>query len=802
MQQTPIAIVEAEKRRNSQAEEEIVKPTGPPPPPPPPLPTTVPPKPLGTAPPPKPTSREPSRESSNKTTEETVRNEASISVNNNQVVTTNDNIADLSNDVSSNNVKKEVVSTGGPNAEKEDATRLGPYGPENMASPEWISPVVRARVEVPKELISRLLTDKEEPLGQYDFYFSGDKSRTYSTNPKQKSFFGLIINFFVELFYAIKLVFFDMISFTGLLHYRRGKMIVTSKGRIIFWEILTSQRKHLDGRIYWDINHSTNICTLQDLRQMTMRYSSPLLGNKYKTGVELCFHSFDHSRNLSSKYLRTVEHSGFIDAMKSVQAGGLNSSRSTTVSEPSFVICIISDENDLITGVDKKDTYSKGVQTIEAVMKLNESLIKVFGEAAERHYNWNPDCFVPASATMTDRESAFLGTSTPGIKDYHDDVGNFTLVHKNESNLVTFPKKWFPLAKNENIISVSGRTPHFTYWDYFMTIITFGIYYCFHTKTYSVLVLTTTRIAEIDLKQSKGEVPENLKNLTINIKSLFPGRIDGGYMKSGGKRIESSIQSLGGQIVVQLPLSMIGFAQKMHSTVSRTSPLDTSIPDSLPPKFANSKSRNHYTDQDRKYLPLLVNEKMLARFEAGEKFAPCCSIKQTMRGKFCFRSQDLYLCTFPIGIFRNALICLSCLFTCGETPIPASNNAVLTNHTLFYSSFNVPTGNCCGPSSNGQSKDTFFISWVPVRSIKHVTSTVHSFGAHNDGTCCFCFFCWTKSLPSRYDLSIGTKAGFNYQFSQDIANYNWTKDPTYTKFVCVLGAVQASIMNEKVKEEA
>ena len=646
-------------------------------------------------------------------------------------------------------------------------------------------------------MLERTLLAGETVAGEYDFYFV-ERSNLFGKYYWIYVACTLGMYLLADIFYRLAVTLMSICASSGLLCFRRGKMVITSKGRIIMWELSVSQRKHADARVHYELSHVTNICTVRDLRQMTVRYmDSRACSGVYYTGVEMSFHGFDHSLNMKSKYLRSGNAGSFISAIESIQQGGI-SSTSLDASNP-FVIRVISDGSNKVY----KATDNIGFQTVEDVLALNKGLMDVLGKftpnatkKAGSLFQWSPDCFVTTSQTYASRDSAFSGDKATGIKDSSSDVGGITLVHEKDNFEITFPARWLPLSPGEEIISATGRVPKFTCWDAFMTLITLGGYSCYHTKTYTALVLTTRRVAEVDLKQNKGIIPSDLQHFQINVKSLFPGQVKAGYIRSNTKLIESAISTSGGQVIVCLPTHMASFAQRMHSSHTRGHALDTGIPACLPAAFRpaiGDNSDSKFNATDKAYLPLLTNETLLYRYEAGTNYGtPCCSIGVKKRGKHALCGESVFCCTFPAGPFRGLLVALTSIVTCGDKPVPAKQEILVTSNSLFYTSFDAKES-CCAKKGD----PAYFVSWVPVRSVRHQRSEVNSAGAHIETTIASCCIVPDSKGPSSYEFTVGTSAGFNIQIVKaDEINRNYTKDPVYNKLNAVIGAVQAAIMME------
>ncbi len=191
------------------------------------------------------------------------------------------------------------------------------------------------------------------------------------------------------------------------------------------------------------------------------------------------------------------------------------------------------------------------------------------------------------------------------------------------------------------------------------------------------------------------------------------------------------------------------------------------------------------SDADLTLLPTMFEEEIISRFAGGIKFAPCCPSNPYYYFQLCSNARwvaskpQSYLCHFT-GALSGVRLVLSKCVTCFSYPVSRRNDGIITTHTMYYVS--------SGPSP----LEPFFLTWVPVKSLKGYSTTVKAKGAHPYQSCDCC--CYTRKAVvkkgySRYELNIRTDQGFTIPFSYNVPFHNWLEDENYTKMVAVMGAV-------------
>ena len=196
------------------------------------------------------------------------------------------------------------------------------------------------------------------------------------------------------------------------------------------------------------------------------------------------------------------------------------------------------------------------------------------------------------------------------------------------------------------------------------------------------------------------------------------------------------------------------------------------------------RGRGMLSDADLGLLPFLFEEDIVNRFTGGIRYAPCCPSNPAYYAESCFNTRWVdtkprsFLCVFS-GPLSGARVMLSQFLTCFKSPLLQRNDGILTTHTMYYVS--------SGPSPD----EPFFLTWVPIKSIKGISTSVKMQGAHPYQNCSCCGAerqAVIQKGSSRYDINIRTDEGFSIPFSFNIPYYNWLEDENYTKMIAVMGA--------------
>ena len=170
-------------------------------------------------------------------------------------------------------------------------------------------------------------------------------------------------------------------------------MIITSNGRVIFWESRIRQDKALDSRAYFKLSYSTHIASIHDLRQMRISYEHKKQGfywfcPRYEAAVQLSFYSFNHKDSSRSKFLRTFPVKSYLQALKSFISGKVKTGPRDQ--EDALVVGISTDVRD------KQNTpyaYENSEQALDEMIIMCENMMKHFGSIRDSFLKSN--AYVP-----------------------------------------------------------------------------------------------------------------------------------------------------------------------------------------------------------------------------------------------------------------------------------------------------------------------------------------------------------------------------------------------------------------------
>ena len=133
---------------------------------------------------------------------------------------------------------------------------------ENMPNLGGLNDTIQGNIEVPSEVIRRMLLKNEEVLGQFDVY--------YPTNSYSPRFIFFMTLCTMGLYHIYRLFISCIVwlrhamcgtcqSCADEIYFTRGKLIITSKGRLIYWDLTTRQSNSIDGKTYHDISTNTKV---------------------------------------------------------------------------------------------------------------------------------------------------------------------------------------------------------------------------------------------------------------------------------------------------------------------------------------------------------------------------------------------------------------------------------------------------------------------------------------------------------------------------------------------------------------
>jgi hypothetical protein len=621
----------------------------------------------------------------------------------------------------------------------------------NLPNKHGFTSVVKDRLEVPAEAISRLLMNDEKTCGEFDCYYPDWKTYSFSThlNTTYKTL-GLY------LFYLLyRTIAYWLQSLCGIdpVSMNRGKMIVTDKGRLLFWQLKARQSRWsllVDGRAAFTVGQAVRIMNIRDVRETTVLYNDMnafcCCCNDSKVSLEVVFNSFPVDRDEYNDFFYTQPCGEFYDLVQRSTTvpnvkqsmfgrGSVASKTHATSSKSStgeaLVVRLVSKEGD-----ECAQSENHGQEALERILALQGELSK--------HLELR-DSFI------TDKEIIAAYKDT-------EELANFELVDKDGD--VTIPKNYISLTDGEHIIASIGQQYVMSCTDMFLCCLSLGMYYCMHSlgqrqRQRTAHILTNKRIVEIFVEAQNGIVPVNMKNMKARIRSVFPGRVLSGFISYQAKAAtHSALLTESGEIHLMLPIHSKSaiFAQSMQSVSSRTKTrLSVSEEDGIRPSSISGRltaSRNTTALRERwgltpekitghvenldlnslEVMPLVPKEKVV-HWMAGENMGS--------------KGKD----GGSIAITNRSIIRLH--------KAPMVEEQQQGNNDVF-----IKQGGEDQVNANSIWKHSFFIMWIPVADIIGNSTEIISQGAHPVSHCCSLCSCYAaRDISDKFIYSFLTNRG-------------------------------------------
>jgi len=636
------------------------------------------------------------------------------------------------------------------------AESLNSLNPANLPCEEGFSRTTRARLEMPSEMLARLLLSGEEVVGEFDYYYpTPNVIKSLVTHVKLTLVsFGLYLLYI--LFNAMAKSISNCIGI-GSVASNRGKMIVTSAGRLIFWQLKAKQWRWfgVDGRAYFSTAQVTRIMHVRDIRETTVRFARVpavlFCCSDTKTSLEVIFNSFPYDRKEYSKCFYTTPAHEFINAVHSATGsfasffnadifGYAKSKKTVSANQCSqaMVLRLVSKEGDqCFTGGDH------GMSSFESVLQLNQKL-----------------------SSHLDRNEIFISPSDGVVHHAHDKLDDFKIVE--DTDEVNIPTKYIPLTPGERVIAAIGHKYVNSTSDIWKSVLSLGLYWLYSlrhkSKQRTANVLTNFRVIELWYEASGGKIPASLSGaVKIRVRSVFPGGVNAGFVKSNGEdTVTSAILTTGGQFAVVLPLNdrSAMFAELIQCVCTRQQ-LDLDV-DQVPKLAANAAASEAATKRSSTSLKTRAsttrNSSDVSAFSHGhcENLpSDVCQMLPLMREEKVFHYFD----TNSHGTGKSD-----------------GGRLAITSRTIFRVTHS-PRGCCSGKSGEhdrsvnrsagkfgiGRALDPYCVVWLPSQSINGQSLDVKSSGAHPVDYCCSMFGCAScTSASDAYTFIIQSKLGFTF----------------------------------------
>lgn len=687
--------------------------------------------------------------------------------------------------------------------------------------------------ETPDEALARILLPGEVIKAQFDCYFPDGMIPVWKL--VMLCFMTLGLYLFVLAFRAIRRCCYKYRCCTpSLLTYKRGKLGITNKGRLICWneKVVQVKTEPSDGTMMKCAK--TFCCWLLPIwycfcKPCTLFLRS-LCGCKDMCAAPTQYEIKQHTRVYGASSIRQVSQyykssAAFLCCCVEYECGievsidefnfGFHDSSATTTQEPG------SSYFDKLSGL--LDATTEGVEAVVGIYQKN--IIRVLSNTFDRYHNGDihevladlavlhgeiisslpmmDDCFV---------HNPDLALGKNSKMDTTDKFVGVTIVSDNRT--VMIPSQWLPMMEGEEIIATNGECYMMSCWEWFLTIITFGYYYCKNVRHLkydrSALILTNKRIIDIDIFHRAGEVPWHLANFSIKCRSFLPGRVTAGYLLSkDNKNLSSSLLCDGGQLIMTFPsgLDALPFARATHMSAHRHM---TRINLDKGEMVRECKSALSQWDLDNA-LPLMPNETLIGSVESPRTWLPYCSDVSWIGGK-CLKFVNSWRL-----ICRDRFLCLSCTpvanacskeacgccwpygtyaFSCLLRPFQNNDDILMTQSTIFRYT---RAGNfgCCAMGDNCmQTKAYFLMSWLPITDMIGQNFDVDAKGDEKCLTrCC------RGNILGRMCCPIGMASftfdvdcrHINFGIHGEQANKNWNKDPELLAITKTIGQIQIGI---------
>jgi hypothetical protein len=666
----------------------------------------------------------------------------------------------------------------------------------NLPNKKGFTRTVCARLEVPREALDRLLLNDEKVCGDFDCYYPDWKTYSFSThlNTCQKTM-GLYLIFL--LFVWIK----ECIQYClGLesVSMNRGKMIVTDKGRLIFWQTKAVQSRWfgLDGRAYFKAGQAIRIMNIRDVRETILLYKeAKAFGcccNDSKVSLEVVFNSFNDDRSEYSDFFNTNPSGPFYEEVSrnttipnygkgwfqrgsvASKAPDTSSTSESVTGQPLMVRLVSKDGDECVT------SNHHGMEALERILELQAQLSK--------HLELR-DSFI------TDPKIV------PAYKD-HDELYNFELVDTNGD--VTIPMKYLNLTPGEDVISSIGQRHVTSCNEWVLSLITLGIYYCLVLKNKknqrTAHILTNKRIVEIHIDAENGKVPFDLRKMKASVRSVFPGRILSGLISYQADAItHSALLTESGEIHLYLPVHSRSavFAHAMQSVSSRmkTKLKVRADEDGIRPSERPTTTRNTATIRERWGL---TPEKVAGHIDTLDldslEVIPLVPGEKVVHWVPSAAMGDVKKDGGSLAISNRSIIRLHRAPEMRAQPKDKVGMDVIANQG---GSDLVNTGSIW--------RDSFFLMWIPVCDVIGSSTEIVSEGRHPENFMCSLCECNAPTIiADKYSYAFLTNRGIRLAIhgSRDGDSHgSWVRDEDLRSLQKVGGIVQTNNQDADIRQD-
>ena len=377
-------------------------------------------------------------------------------------------------------------------------------GPESTREPTKVeaglSENVAQLIESPEQMMARVLMPGELVRSEFECYFPS------KFVPRWKIIMLLTITCglygFVLLFRAIERWCYKAKCCTPrIVSFTRGKLAITSKGRIICWNEYVSQvkEKGKDSNciakclcpelsrppLTYTTEMKTAVFSATKIRQISEIYTSSALCCcccvDYDCMVEVSFENFRPSKDNFVTVRSKWDFYGMIQSILNTGLSAIEGSMGVS-SNNANVLYIVSGTQDV---VHNGDIHS----VVEELTHLYCNIIQALPTKAL------PDVFVSQGGDVESAQPAVVD-KLKGVTIVADDLK------------VTIPAQWLSILPGEQVICSYGEMFQMRSVEWLATLLSLGLLYCIDYRNRKYLrygvVLTTKRIIVLDIFQRSG----------------------------------------------------------------------------------------------------------------------------------------------------------------------------------------------------------------------------------------------------------------------------------------------------------
>jgi hypothetical protein len=322
--------------------------------------------------------------------------------------------------------------------------------------------------------------------------------------------------------------------------YQRGKLLITSSGRILCWSLDVHQsRRGLDAAtIDYAINHRLTIYQVMNLCEINFTYDDTFHHvfcpcrscRSYNCGLDLAFHHYQHHIHTRHSFLRSYDSSHYFAALRAYLSTSSQDywlptqQRSGSGGGLDHSIRILGEARNLgydpeVPLLSLENLSSLMSQILKTLSELGPGRNQLWLSSKESEYSELRRSSVRFD--LSDVPNADQRDASPNKKySLQQDFQNYEPVNKESGAVDSLSLKWIPLAPNEEIVSSYGILPKFSFWEYLLMIWTMGFYYCVcggrsKMRRHLAYILTTQRIIEVYLQVSHSVI-HNLVHLHLD----------------------------------------------------------------------------------------------------------------------------------------------------------------------------------------------------------------------------------------------------------------------------------------------